>query len=80
MTKMIPNWPERCGTHDEHIDKAYAGLLSDLRASMNEDAEHAKPFTALLFVARCCERIGDHIQNLAENVYFIITGEMYHGR
>jgi len=65
---------------DEYIDKEYSGLLSDLRASMNENAAHVKPFTALLFVARCCERIGDHIQNLAENVHFIITGEMYHGR
>lgn len=64
---------------DEGIDTEYAGLLSDLRESMTGEAEHAKPFTALLFVARCCERIGDHIQNLAENVYFIILGETYRG-
>ena len=43
------------------------------------ESKHAKPFTALLFVARCCERIGDHIQNLAENVHFIVLGETYRG-
>ncbi len=65
---------------DQLIDKAYSDLLSDLREFMKEGAQYAKPFTALLFVARCCERIGDHIQNLAEDVYFIITGETYYGR
>jgi len=64
---------------DQTIDKAYADLLSDLREYMKEESQYAKPFTALLFVARCCERIGDHIQNLAEDVHFIITGETYHG-
>ena len=37
---------------DEKIDKAYSGLLSDLRAFMNKNAEHVKPFTAILFVGR----------------------------
>ncbi len=64
---------------DVHIDTEYAGLLSDLREFMTSESKHAKPFTALLFVARCCERIGDHIQNLAENVHFIALGETYHG-
>ena len=64
---------------DAVIDRAYATFLSDLRDYMKEDAQYAKPLTALLFVSRCCERIGDHIQNLAENVHFIVTGEIYHG-
>ena len=33
--------------------------------------------TALLFVARCCERIGDHITNVAESVHYIVTGDTY---
>lgn len=64
---------------DDIIDREYAALLSDLRRFMNEESEYAKPFTALLLVARCCERIGDHIQNIAEAVHFIVTGETYHG-
>ena len=77
--KNDPELARKVWHDDEQIDAEYAGLLSDLREFMSEDAEHAKPFTALLLVARCCERIGDHIQNLAENVYFIITGQMYRG-
>ncbi len=64
---------------DKAIDREYARLLSELRGFMTEESQYAKPFIALLFVARCCERIGDHIQNLAEDVHFIITGKAYHG-
>ena len=77
--KNDPELARKVWHKDEGIDTEYAGLLSDLRESMTGEAEHAKPFTALLFVARCCERIGDHIQNLSENVYFIILGETYRG-
>jgi phosphate transport system protein len=28
-------------------------------------------------IARCCERIGDHITNVAENIYFIRSGKPY---
>ncbi|EFK06651.1 phosphate transport system regulatory protein PhoU [delta proteobacterium NaphS2] len=75
-----PDLARKVWHDDDAIDQAYARLLKDLREFMTGEAEHAKPFTALMFVARCCERIGDHIQNLAENVHFIITAHMYHGK
>ena len=40
------------------------------------DPETVKACTALLFIARCLERIGDHIKNVAEDIYFIVTGEI----
>jgi phosphate transport system protein len=64
---------------DDIIDKAYSDFLTHLRDIADAEGRGAKPLTALLFLARCCERIGDHIQNLAENVHFIVTGEIYHG-
>jgi phosphate uptake regulator len=33
--------------------------------------------SGLIFVARCCERIGDHITNIAENVHYIEHGKTY---
>ena len=62
---------------DDDIDRIYAGLLSDLQASMSEDSANIKDYTHLIFVARCCERIGDHITNLAENVHYIEYGKTY---
>jgi phosphate transport system protein len=64
---------------DDDIDDIYAGLLSNLRYRMAQDADDIKVCTDLIFVAKCCERIGDHITNLAENVHYIDQGKPYIG-
>ena len=63
--------------HDVEIDKFYATLLIRLRICMMADTDTVKTCTALLFVARCLERIGDHIKNIAEDIYFVVTGDLY---
>jgi phosphate transport system protein len=60
---------------DEDINRNYAGLLSQLRSYMKADSDNINTYTSLIFTARCCERIGDHIKNIAEGVYFIVHGE-----
>lgn len=62
---------------DSDIDEEYTELLIFLHNIMSRRPENTKAFTALLFVARCCERIGDHITNLAESVYYTVTGTSY---
>ena len=36
--------------------------------------------TQLLFIAKNIERIGDHATNIAEQVYFLITGDYLEGQ
>lgn len=74
-SKVVAAWHR-----DELINERYASLLSELHELMKEDPENIKAGTTLLFVGRCCERIGDHIKNLAENVHFIINGVTYRGK
>ncbi|MEE4261348.1 MAG: phosphate signaling complex protein PhoU [Desulfobacteraceae bacterium] len=62
---------------DAAVNRMYADLLSQLRTIMSADIENLKTYTSLIFVARCCERIGDHIKNLAECVYYIQAGESF---
>jgi len=62
---------------DDQIDQIYADLLSDLRARMSQDPDNIRSYTGLIFIARCCERIGDHITNIAENVHYIEHGKTY---
>lgn len=62
---------------DEDINRLYADLLSQLRMYMSVDTDNLKTYTSLIFVARCCERIGDHIKNVAESVHYIQTGESF---
>jgi phosphate transport system protein len=62
---------------DDQVDGVYADLLGDLRMRMSEDSDNIESYTGLIFIARCCERIGDHITNLAENVHYIERGKTY---
>ena len=72
LQKAIAVWHR-----DDQIDSVYADLLSNMRANMAEDPDNINAYTGLIFVAKCCERIGDHITNLAENVHYIECGKAY---
>ncbi|MGD9058334.1 MAG: phosphate signaling complex protein PhoU [Desulfobacterales bacterium] len=74
---LEPNVPKAIEVwhRDEEINQIYADLLTQLRSYMKVDSENINTYTSLIFTARCCERIGDHIKNVAEGVYFIIHGD-----
>lgn len=60
---------------DDLIDKVYSQLLIQLRNSMKQDAMNIDPCTTLIFVGKSVERIGDHITNISEHIYFKVLGE-----
>ncbi len=60
---------------DEAIDDLYNSIFRELITYMMEDARSITPCTHLLFIAKNLERIGDHATNIAETVYYAVTGE-----
>lgn len=60
---------------DEQIDAMYTSLFRELLTYMMEDPRNIAPCTHLLFCAKNIERIGDHATNIAETIYYIVTGE-----
>jgi phosphate transport system protein len=60
---------------DDQIDAMYTSLFRELLTYMMEDPRNITPCTHLLFCAKNIERIGDHATNIAETVYYIVTGE-----
>ncbi|MGD8961827.1 MAG: phosphate signaling complex protein PhoU [Desulfobacterales bacterium] len=70
LPKTIAVWHR-----DEEINQIYADLLTQLRSYMKADSDNINTYTSLIFTARCCERIGDHIKNVAESVYYIIHAD-----
>jgi phosphate transport system protein len=60
---------------DNQIDAMYTSLFRELLTYMMEDSRNITPCTHLLFCAKNIERIGDHATNVAETIYFIVTGE-----
>ena len=64
---------------DDEIDTIFIDSLALLRNLMTDNSDNVKACTTLLFVARCCERIGDHITNIAESIHYIVKADVYHG-
>jgi phosphate transport system protein len=60
---------------DGAIDALYTSLFRELLTYMMEDPRNITFCTHLLFCAKNVERIGDHTTNIAENVYYLATGE-----
>jgi phosphate transport system protein len=61
--------------NDVRLDEAWTGYFRQLLTYMMEDPRNITPCTHLLFMAKNIERIGDHATNIAENVWFQVTGE-----
>jgi phosphate transport system protein len=60
---------------DDQIDLMYTSLFRELLTYMMEDPRNITPCTHLLFCAKNIERIGDHATNIAETIYYIVTGD-----
>lgn len=60
---------------DQGVDEYYTAMFRALVTYMMEDPRNIGPCTHLLFIAKNLERIGDHATNIAERVYYAVTGE-----
>ncbi len=60
---------------DEKIDIQYTAIFRELLTYMMEDPRNITACTHLLFCAKNLERIGDHVTNIAENAYYVMTGD-----
>ena len=60
---------------DEKVDIQYTAVFRELLTYMMEDPRNITACTHLLFCAKNLERIGDHVTNIAENAYYVVTGK-----
>jgi phosphate transport system protein len=60
---------------DQAVDDIYNAIFRELITYMMEDPRNITPCTHLLFIAKNLERIGDHATNIAETVFYAVTGE-----
>ncbi len=59
---------------DEDIDQHYNSLFREVLTYMMEDPRMISAGAHLMFVAKNLERVGDHCTNIAEIVYYQVTG------
>ena len=62
------------GKKDDDVDDLYHQVFKELIDYMKSDPNMIAQATYLLFVSRFLERIGDHSNNIAKNVIYLITG------
>ncbi len=60
---------------DIEVDDMYMSLFREFLTYMMEDSRNITPCTHLLFMAKNIERIGDHVTNIAETIYFLVHGK-----
>ncbi|MDP6705752.1 MAG: phosphate signaling complex protein PhoU [Alphaproteobacteria bacterium] len=61
---------------DQEVDQIYTSLFRELLTYMMEDPRNITAATHLLFVAKNVERIGDHVTSVAEQVHYMVEGEL----
>ncbi|MDP1528598.1 MAG: phosphate signaling complex protein PhoU [Rhodoferax sp.] len=64
---------------DDEVDEHYNALFRELLTYMMGDPRTITAGTHLLFMAKNLERIGDHATNIAETIYYEITGQEFIG-
>jgi phosphate transport system protein len=61
-------------TRDAELDALEDSVFRDLLTHMMEDPRNISFCAHLLFCSKNIERIGDHATNIAETVYYLVTG------
>ena len=61
---------------DEEIDQMYSGLFRELLTFMLEDPRMITPSMHLHFIAKNIERVGDHATSIAEQVIYLVEGQL----
>ena len=62
---------------DDQVDGLYEEVTRELITYMMEDPRTITKALTLMLVARSYERLGDHLENIAERVIYWLTGEVY---
>jgi phosphate transport system protein len=61
---------------DRDIDQMYNALFREFVTYMMEDSRNITPTMHLHFIAKNIERVGDHATGIAEQVIYLVTGQL----
>ncbi|HEX6868603.1 MAG TPA: phosphate signaling complex protein PhoU [Candidatus Limnocylindrales bacterium] len=61
---------------DDEVDDLYHRIFDEVLALMRDDPANVDPGTRILFAAHYLERIGDRVTNIAEDIVFLVSGEV----
>jgi phosphate transport system protein len=65
---------------DDEVDRLNAAIIQELIETMRQDPEFIEPGLSLFSATRHLERIADHATNIAEDVVYLVEGEIIRHR
>jgi phosphate transport system protein len=68
---------EQVRKRDGDVDQMHNMLFRELLTYMMEDPRAITPCMHLLFISKNVERMGDHTTGIAEQVHYMVTGEIF---
>jgi phosphate transport system protein len=76
LVRLDPQAARAVCREDDDVDLLLKDIFGSLQRSMMEDPAHVPQYLATLSVARYLERIADLATNIAEDVVFMVEGEI----
>jgi phosphate transport system protein len=67
---------EQVRARDLDVDQMYTSIFREFLTYMMEDPRNITACMHLHFIAKNIERMGDHATSIAEQVIYLVTGEM----
>ena len=67
---------EQVRQRDDDIDRMYNAMFRELLTHMMEDPRNITAAMHLHFIAKNIERMGDHVTSVAEQVIYLVSGQM----
>ena len=74
IAKVIQSFVNFSAEEAKIVDE-YLGILRQLLTYMMEDPKRISACTNLLYMVKDLERAGDYVQNIAEDIYYAVSGE-----
>ena len=62
---------------DSSVNELTYLSIKEILSFLSKDTKNLEYATNLLFVAKNLERAGDHINRIAENIYYLVEGDYY---
>jgi phosphate transport system protein len=61
---------------DEKVDELHASMYKNVQQNIKDTCEDIEPYLNMLGISRYLERIADHATNIAEDVIYMVEGEI----
>ena len=61
---------------DDQVDALYRSIHEEIVEYIERDPSVTRQAIWILMIARYLERVGDHVTNITERIYYMETGEL----